>query len=180
MRFQVPQFVDIEDKIIGPLTVKQFLYYVIAVMALVPLFALVDVALFVTIALPVIGAAAAFAHLKVYGQSLAVTVGRAFNFYFGGHFYLWQRGGIRRLIRVSGEDFDIFQVLPEQVSALPALSAMAQTLETAGKLVTEDVDDPITGEEAQIIEEDETVQQPDIGGQTKPAGEGGAESSPAP
>ena len=26
MRFQVPQFIDIEDKIFGPLTFKQFVY----------------------------------------------------------------------------------------------------------------------------------------------------------
>ena len=26
MRFQVPQFIEIEDKIIGPLTIKQFIY----------------------------------------------------------------------------------------------------------------------------------------------------------
>ena len=26
MQFQVPQFIDIEDKIVGPLTLKQFLY----------------------------------------------------------------------------------------------------------------------------------------------------------
>ena len=26
MRFEVPQFVDIEDKIFGPLTFKQFIY----------------------------------------------------------------------------------------------------------------------------------------------------------
>ena len=26
MRYQVPQFIDVEDKIFGPLTLKQFLY----------------------------------------------------------------------------------------------------------------------------------------------------------
>jgi hypothetical protein len=26
MQFQVPQFLDVEDKIIGPFTIKQFLY----------------------------------------------------------------------------------------------------------------------------------------------------------
>ena len=28
MRYQVPQFTDIEDKIIGPFTIKQFVYVV--------------------------------------------------------------------------------------------------------------------------------------------------------
>jgi hypothetical protein len=28
MQFQVPQFLDVEDKVIGPLTIKQFLYIV--------------------------------------------------------------------------------------------------------------------------------------------------------
>ena len=26
MRFQVPQFIEVEDKIFGPLTLKQFIY----------------------------------------------------------------------------------------------------------------------------------------------------------
>src|SRR3989344_7425796 len=26
MQFQIPQFLDVEDKVIGPLTIKQFLY----------------------------------------------------------------------------------------------------------------------------------------------------------
>ena len=30
MQFQVPQFINIEDKVIGPLTIKQFLYLLIA------------------------------------------------------------------------------------------------------------------------------------------------------
>ncbi|GAH87221.1 unnamed protein product, partial [marine sediment metagenome] len=30
MQFQVPQYIDIEDKVIGPFTIKQFLYIVVA------------------------------------------------------------------------------------------------------------------------------------------------------
>ena len=26
MRFQVPQFIEVEDKVVGPLTLKQFMY----------------------------------------------------------------------------------------------------------------------------------------------------------
>ncbi len=146
MRFQVPQFVDIEDKIVGPLTLKQFLHYVVAVMVLAPFWALVDLALFITLAIPVLGMAALFAHMRIYGQTLATMVSRALGFYFKGRFYLWQRGTILKPMRVGGAEFAVLPLGPERLPAMPALTAMAQTLETQGKLITEDIADPLLAE----------------------------------
>lgn len=144
MRFQVPQFVDIEDKIIGPFTLKQFMIYVVAVMLLIPVYTVADLSLFLTIAIPIIGIAAAFAHVKIYGRSLFAVIGNALNFTNRGQLFIWKRAGSVKLIPVKGDEIN--RASQTQEEAAISLLQQARLLDTAGKVVTEDVDDPITGE----------------------------------
>lgn len=51
MQFTVPQFIDVEDKIIGPITVRQFIICVIALMVLFLEYKLSDFTLFVVLAI---------------------------------------------------------------------------------------------------------------------------------
>ena len=65
MQYQVPQFVDLEDRIIGPLTLKQFLYLAFAAAVLFVLWFLLNFYIWTMIAIPVVAFAAAFAFLKI-------------------------------------------------------------------------------------------------------------------
>ena len=65
MQYQVPQFVDLEDRIIGPLTLKQFLYLAFAAAVLFVLWFLLNFYIWIIIAIPVIALATAFAFLKI-------------------------------------------------------------------------------------------------------------------
>ncbi len=64
-QYQVPQFVDLEDRIIGPLTLKQFLYLAFAGAILFVLWFLLAFYVWIIIAIPVVAAASAFAFLKI-------------------------------------------------------------------------------------------------------------------
>lgn len=138
MRYQVPQFVDIEDKIIGPLTLKQFLIYIVAGMLLVPVYLATDMSLFITLAIPVLGVAALFAHFKLHGRSLFTVLGHAGAFALRGQLFLWRRDGADSALRVTGLDLE---ELAE--GGVASLSDRARALETVGNIVNEDVDDPI-------------------------------------
>lgn len=159
MRFQVPQFVDIEDKIIGPLTLKQFLMYFAAVLSLIPAYLLFDLSLFITIALPIIGTAAAFAHFRPNGKSLAAMLGNVLKFASSGRLYLWRRDRAVKTLRIYGEDWR--SVLANGEIEQPAsLATMAQTLETTGNVVkmeepVEDVMDQkaMTNDKARMMKE---------------------------
>lgn len=145
MRFQVPQFVDIEDKIIGPFTLKQFLMYVVAVMVLIPVYVFSDLSLFLTIALPVVGIAAAFAHVKVNGRSLSTVLFNAFSFYSQGQLYVWQRTTTPKPLRIQDLQWEELaigrQIAKEE---LTSLTKMAQIIETSGNTVqSEDIADPL-------------------------------------
>ncbi len=141
MRYQVPQFVDIEDKIIGPLTLKQFLIYVASVMLLVPVYLVSDLSLFITIAVPVLAIAALFAHFRLHGRSLFTIIGHASNFMARGQVFIWQRDSKGDRLPIHGEDFEEY-IEPETLEGL-TLRDRARALETVGNIVNADADDPI-------------------------------------
>ena len=68
MRFTVPQFIDVEDKIFGPLTTRQFLIMLVVAGLLFIVFKLADFALFVFLAVVMIVFGGVLAFLKVNGQ----------------------------------------------------------------------------------------------------------------
>lgn len=65
MQYQVPQFIESEDKIIGPLTLKQFLYIAFAAVVIFVLKYLLVFYIWIIISAPIAGLAAAFAFLKI-------------------------------------------------------------------------------------------------------------------
>jgi hypothetical protein len=91
MRFEVPQFIDIEDKIFGPLTFKQFIYVAgggglcFAIYKLVPIF--VAVPLIIGIGL----LAWALAFYRLNNQPF-INIAQAFVIYlFKGKKYIWKK-----------------------------------------------------------------------------------------
>ncbi len=147
MRFQVPQFVDIQDKIIGPLTLKQFLYYVFAVMALTPVYMLADLGLLITIAIPVLGVAALFAHVKFYGQTFAAILMSGISYVMGDKMFLWRRTSSAKFMRVGGGEYDVDTVSVSQELPGSSLKNIERMLNTQGNIIGEDASDPLTDEE---------------------------------
>lgn len=67
-KFIVPQFIDSEDKILGPITVRQFLICIAATFIVFIEYSIFTLAPFILTALPTVGIAAVFAFLKINGQ----------------------------------------------------------------------------------------------------------------
>jgi len=68
MQYPIPQNVDIEDKLIGPLTLKQFLYLLGGGILEFLWFSMFDMEFFVLVSIPTIGLAAALAFVKIYDK----------------------------------------------------------------------------------------------------------------
>jgi len=143
MRFQVPQYVDIEDKIIGPLTLKQFAFYMIAAMVLGILYVMVDLGLLIIMALPIVGLAVLFAHGKFYGQSFGALVMSSFGFFTGTRLYIWRRADGGKALLVSGEEY----AAEEDEYSAQSIDAINQALNTEGNVVAVDAADPLLEEE---------------------------------
>jgi len=90
MQFQVPQFIDIEDKIVGPLTLKQFLYLAAGFGISFILYFTVKFFIWITFTIIIAGAAIAFAFVKINGQPLSKIVISMISFYLKPQKYIWQ------------------------------------------------------------------------------------------
>lgn len=66
-RFVVPQFIDVEDKILGPLTVRQFLIMLITFVLLAILYRLLVFSYFLGAGLPLLAVGVILAFVKVNG-----------------------------------------------------------------------------------------------------------------
>ncbi len=90
MEYQVPQFIEVEDKIIGPLSLKQFIFVSGGIgicVALVLYLHFIGVAL----AIPVAVFALALAFYKINNKSFAEILEAGFNYYIKGRLYLWKK-----------------------------------------------------------------------------------------
>ncbi len=67
-QFTVPQFIDVESKIIGPITTRQFLIILAAAVIVGISYKLFDFSLFLLITVIVLAIAAVFAFVKVNGR----------------------------------------------------------------------------------------------------------------
>ena len=69
-QFVVPQFIDVEDKIIGPITVRQFVILLVSGGIMFAAYKLADFALFLTIAVITAIFTILFAFIKVNGRPI--------------------------------------------------------------------------------------------------------------
>jgi len=67
-QFTVPQFIDVESKIIGPITTRQFLIFLGAAIIIGISYRLFDFSLFLTITIVIVVISSIFAFLKVNGR----------------------------------------------------------------------------------------------------------------
>lgn len=91
MRFQVPQFIDVEDKIFGPLTLKQFIYLCGGAAAAVTGVVLLGAFLGLLVASPVVVLAAALAFYKVNNRPFINFLESAFKYGTKDKLYIWQK-----------------------------------------------------------------------------------------
>ena len=90
-QYQVPQFITIEDKVIGPLTLKQFAFLGAGAAIIFGLNYLLIPLLFYPLAGLVGGLSAALAFMKINEQPFHIVLKRAFLFFIRPRLYLWKK-----------------------------------------------------------------------------------------
>lgn len=90
MEYQVPQFIEVEDKIVGPLTLKQFIYIAGGAGLCVVFFYYLPLIFALLFAAPIAALAAALAFYKMNGKPFIDVMESAFNYYTSSHLFLWK------------------------------------------------------------------------------------------
>ena len=101
MQFQTPQFIDVENKIVGPLSLRQFLYLAAAgAFSFIFYFILATWLWFMLTA--ILGAMSiSLAFIKYNGQPLPRIILAAFGFFWKPKLYLWQRVAEEKTVSIE-------------------------------------------------------------------------------
>lgn len=91
MRFQVPQFIETEEKIVGPFTLKQFFWVAGGAAILFILFISFSFAIFFLIGLPVAIITGLMAFFKVQGIPLSTYVFHAIGYFLSPKRYFYKQ-----------------------------------------------------------------------------------------
>lgn len=91
MLFNVPQYIDVEDKVAGPLTVKQLLWMLGMGAVLLVLWNTLDKTTFFIVAIPVGVLFTALAFYRPYNQPLISFIISSISFLFSPKVYIWKR-----------------------------------------------------------------------------------------
>ncbi len=91
MQFQVPQFIETEDKIIGPFTIKQFLYVAAAGgLSFALFFQFTSIVLWLMSSMILGGISLALAFIKINGRPLPTVAIAALSYYWKPRLYIWK------------------------------------------------------------------------------------------
>jgi len=91
MQHQVPQFIDVEDKIFGPLTAKQFFYVAAGGSIIFIMYVFFQMWLVILIGVPVAAFFLALAFLKLNGIPFIKIVSNALSYASSNRLFLWKK-----------------------------------------------------------------------------------------
>lgn len=137
MRFTVPQFIEHEAKIVGPLTFKQFIFIGIAgTICFVLYFSLgkSNFLLFLLLSIILLIGAALFAFLQVGGRGLPTILGNLLRFKLGSKVFLWKKKETLVTVFKKGEvKKELKEETPLKISENSRLKKLRTEVETKTK-----------------------------------------------
>jgi hypothetical protein len=101
MQFQVPQFIEVEDKIFGPLTFRQFVFIAGGCGMGYVLWRVLPIYLAAPLILGVGGLAAALAFFKYNGRPFILALENGFYYLVHSKLYLWNNVNKKRAVKAQ-------------------------------------------------------------------------------
>ncbi len=91
MRFQIPQFIEVEDRIFGPLTIKQFIYLAGGAGFSFALYRFLPLLLAIPLILATASLALTLSFFKLHGRNFITVMESAFHFFRTSRLYIWRK-----------------------------------------------------------------------------------------
>jgi hypothetical protein len=139
----VPQYIDVEDKIAGPLTWKHLGWFFIGGGLLMLSYVIFDKLTFYVIAVVIIGMTVVMAFYRPNNVSMIEFIGYGANFLFHPKVYTWEREKENKTTKKSAKDIKITIVSKEEKISIDEITALAQTLDSRGRERSEKIQELI-------------------------------------
>jgi len=130
MQFQVPQYYEVKERIVGPLTLQQFFYIAAACGLSFFFFFAFEFWLWFIVSVFLIGFATALALIEINGQSLTKILFSAFFYYWRPRIFLWQREAEKREIILPEETKQIEEI-KKKLSFQQKIKSLGQKILTS-------------------------------------------------
>lgn len=102
MRYEVPQFIDVEDKVFGPLTIKQFLYLIGGAGVSYLLWVSLPMFFAVLFILPVVALVLALAFYRINDRPFVQAIENGIQYFLSNKLYLWKKEPKRKAVEAVG------------------------------------------------------------------------------
>lgn len=116
MRFQVPQFIEVEDKIIGPFTIKQFIYIAGGAGLSFLIFKALPLFIAVFFIAPVVALSLALAFYKINGQSFISVLESFLKYTLQKKLYIWKKSVRKKASAEEQQEKNLSGVLVPRVT----------------------------------------------------------------
>ena len=137
MLFNVPQYIEIEDKIAGPLTAKQLLWMFGMGAVMLILWGILETGAFIMASIPVALIFCALAFYRPHGQPLIKFILWGISFAFQPKTYIWRRDYTKKnkTEKKPEASVDSFQKKKEKKEGILAenIADFARTLDSEGR-----------------------------------------------
>lgn len=141
MQYPVPQFIDRETKLIGPLTVRQVIIFGIDAAVLFVLYFVLNFFAFTAAVIVLTSTAIILAFVKINGNPMTKVMLSLFNYFLQPRIYLWGKeeevikkksGGLLQNI-VGGQKSAPLPKAPDEASKIPSV----EEIQDVAKLLDE-------------------------------------------
>ncbi len=139
MLINVPQYIDVEDKIVGPLTAKQLGWIIGLGITLLVLWNMVPAPVFFILGLPLAILFVALAFYKPYGQPLGSFMIFGALYYFRPKVYMWKRTPAR-IVMDTQKTQTQKTALPDKRLSSQSLRDLAQLLDSEGTTTNPEIE----------------------------------------
>ncbi len=112
MQFQVPQFIDTEDKVVGPLSLRQFAYIGTAAAISGAMLFVLSFGFWIALSIPILGIGAALAFGKVNGRPISIYIQALFRSIWAPSVYVFRPKGSEPNITPSSLSAPVAKVSP--------------------------------------------------------------------
>lgn len=146
--FLVPQFIDVEPKIIGPVTVRQFIIMVVAMLIVAVEYKLFDFWAFAISAVLTVGIFGIVAFLKVNGRPFHYFFLNVVETFKRPHRRVWNKtltaAEIKELLTPATEEAKPAVIPTKHFTARSRLDELSLVVNTGGAYATKELDSAVT------------------------------------